>query len=321
MENIIKTIGVESEDIIQQRQKEEENTLENVYNQLVEYKNNKTILWAEVYSSEIDTKLGIIGVLALWNGMRVNIPDTMYFEKNFKFPKHYYDSDTTPKKKLAIRQRYASYQIGAHVCFTITAIDRQPKENGDGYIYGVVGNRLEAMNILQDIYFKHKKYNVDRPLEIKQNDIAEAHVLFVTDRFALVEALGVETRIDAFNLSNEFVSDCRDIVKPGDALKVRIKKLHVNGDGEQVYLTVSARINATSEEINNMKTGSTYLGIVVKYNKDSKVYTVRLKNGVNASVIEKNIVNSQRLISGDQVVVLVNKIEQNYVMGTVMKIF
>lgn len=319
MENTIRTIGIESEDLIQQRLKEERNVEEDTYNQLLEYKKNKTILWAEVYSSEIDNNLGIVGILALWNGFRICIPDKMYFLDSYNFSTDY--RTLNPQEKLVVKQRFASYQIGAHVCFTITAIDRKPKEDGDGFIYGVIGNRVEALNILQDIYFKHKKYNVGRPVDIKVGDIAEAHVLSVSSLYAVVEALGVETRVDAFSLSNEYVDNCHDIVKPGDTLKVRIRKLHINEGDKPTYLTVSARINKTPDAISNMKVGSTYLGVVTKFNKESNLYTVRLKNGVNAAVIEKNIVNHQKLFNGDSVIVLVTTIEKEYVKGSVMKVY
>ena len=319
MENTIKTIGVESEELIQQRLKEERNTEEETYNQLLEYKKNKTILWAEVYSSEIDTRLGIVGILALWNGFRICIPDKMYFLDSYQFSLDY--KTLKPEEKVVVRQRFASYQIGAHVCFTITAIDRKPKESGEGYIYGVIGNRIEALNILQDIYFKHKKYNVGKPVDIQVGDLAEAHVLSVSSRYAVVETLGIETRIDAFNLSNEYVDDCHEIVKPGDTLKVRIRKLHINEGNEPTYLTVSARLNKTPDAISGMKIGSTYLGVVNKFNKETSVYTVRLKNGVNASVFENNVMNHQKLFSGDSVIVLVTEIEKEYVKGSVMKIY
>lgn len=319
MENTIKTIGVESEELIQQRLKEERNIEEETYNQLLEYKKNKTILWAEVYSSEIDTRLGMVGILALWNGFRICIPDKMYFLDSYQFSLDY--KTLKPEEKVVVRQRFASYQIGAHVCFTITAIDRKPKENGEGYIYGVIGNRIEALTILQDIYFKHKKYNVGKPVDIQVGDLAEAHVLSVSSRYAVVETLGIETRIDAFNLSNEYVDDCHEIVKPGDTLKVRIRKLHINEENEPTYLTVSARLNKVPDAISGMKIGSTYLGVVTKFNKETKIYTVRLKNGVNASVFENNVMNHQKLINGDSVIVLVAEIEKEYVKGSVMKIY
>ena len=320
---VIGSIGIESEELIERQRKAKAKSLKNKkeesYKQLLKFKDLKTILWSEIDSVELDAKNNMVGIIAYWNGLRVCIPDVFYFEPNFKFPEKYYDAHTSAREKINIKRVIASYQTRAKICFTIENITHEKQEDGS-YVYGVIGNRISAMKCLRDIFFVHEKYFPGMPVMVKKGDIADAHILSVTPDRALAECLGVEVRIDRYAMSNEYIENCKDVVKSGDSLKVRIRNYRINDDGT-VNLYVSGRMNKPSGEIENMKKHSTYTGTITSYNKEKGRYTARLKSGVNAFIKENNVVGGKVLSVGDEVVILVTYIGENSVGGNVMSVF
>ena len=130
-----------------------------------------------------------------------------------------------------------------------------------------------------------------------------------------------ETRVEAYLLNDEFVENCTDFVRPGDSFKARVRTISVNPDGS-VYLTVSGRLNETSKNILDIKQNGTYQGKVDHYNSRSNTYTIRLKNGVSASVrADSDHVNGGvELMNGDDVSVLVTRVTPTFVIGKAKKI-
>ena len=318
----ISSIGIESPELIERQKKAKAKSLKNKneesYRQLLRFKDMKTILWSEVDAVEMDGNLNMIGIIAYWNGLRVLIPDVMYFEPNFRFPNKYYDAGTSAYEKLNLKRRVATYQTRAKICFTIQNITHEKQKDGS-YKYGIIGNRVDAMRRLRDVFFLHKDYNVGLPVKVTKGAIADAHILSVTPYGALAECLGVEVRLDSYALSNGLVEDCTEVVQPGDSLKVRVRNYRVNDD-ETVSLYLSGRMNKPSEEIELMKKNSTYSGVVTSYNKEKQRYTVRLNSGVNAFIKEHNVVGGKLLSVGDEVVVLVTYVGKENVGGTVLRV-
>ena len=312
----ISTMGVKSDEIqrnesLQMTEKEKENA---VFRALDRSRRNGEVLWGTVYGVErADESTGFknrIFVDVMFSGVTIYIPDNAYFESTFEFAQGF--ENMSDADKAANRMRMARFQIGANICFVVKSVTRDRIREGEfagEYQITAVGSRVEAMEILRKNLIIGKNINI--------GDITTAHVLSVREDLVIVEALGVETRIDAYNLGNGNVENCRDYVRPGDDLKVRIKKLHVEGD--RVYLTVSGRLNDTSKNILLMKEQSTIMGIVDHYNKDKEVYTIILENGVSASVRAGQVNGEIDLAPGDRVSVLVTRIMPTYVIGYAVK--
>lgn len=304
--------GVESVDVAEDERKKREK-LERFYSKLRKYKDEEKVLWGYVSGAESDQSMA--GAVVVWSdgeqSVRIVIPDNAYFMPNSVFPKGYKDADK--KGQIAARKQIISYEINAKICFVITSL----MKTKDGPV--LMGSRVRAMRKLQDRYFYHLNDKTLAETGTKIGDITKANVLYVRAYNVLVECLGVETYLDAFNLSNEAVDNCFDFVKPGDTVKVRIKKIHINEqDKEGVYLTVSGRLNASSEQIKNIKKGATYAGVIKGYNKANACYTVRLKDGINVSVLKRNVNKRLNLVRNDKVIVLVTSVKEDYVMGSIV---
>lgn len=311
----IADFGIKSDDVVAQDERNELAKKEKIYRQLLAFKDSKEPLWATISASEYNYdkngKKNMVGAICYWNGQRIVIPDAWFFTKDTVYPKGY--ETKSKEEQLEDRQLMISREIGARVCFTIEGIGKSDKG------YDIMGNRLDALKRLQDYYFYHKIYK-DSKVEVHKGDLTKARVLSVRSYQVLVECLGVETYIDAFNLSNDAVDSCRDVVAPGDVIDVRIRKLHLNEDNPEkgVYLTVSGRIDITPEDLEKMRVDSCYSGFIKGFNKTNNCYTVRLKNGVNASVLKQNVYKNLSLVRNDAVVVRVTKKEDEFVKGLII---
>ncbi len=319
-------IGIQSDEI--QRQESlrlsDAEREEKLYRDLQRFQRAGTLLWGEVYGVEESDALQDRALIAvLWNGLKVAIPDNEYFEDTYDFGRQIQSMDDHARM---VRRMYAARnQIGAKVCFVILGVSRTKIREGgfaDEYEYVVVASRRRAMAILRDIWFLHE----ERPetaragREIRVNDIIrEAHVLAVNERNVLVECLGVETRIDAYNLTNrDVVENCTDFAQAGDTMPVRVRKLHV--EPGRVYLTVSGRLNESSKLIGSMRKGAVYLGHVDHYNKAKDRYTIVLKNGVYGTATSGQVQGGIPLNPGDRVAFRVTEIKPEYLIGVVMKL-
>ena len=316
-----KNVGTKSEDIIESpSEKEIEN---DIFNNLKRYQRQGEILWGTVYGVEPNERYGEAVISVLYNGVRISIPAHEYFEDSYNFGVTY--NDMNDHQKMQRQMLAVRYQIGASVCFVVKGVAREKIKDDelfeDEYDIFAVGSRKEAMAKLRDIWFYHKNRKSSTkqpPRTVNTGDQFDAHVLQVREDMVVVECCGVETRIDNYNVSNSIVMDCTDYTKPGDTIRVRVRKLHISPTS--VYLLVTGRLHDSTKLIRSMKPKSTYLGKVAKYNDKSKFYTVTLKNGVNAAVRTKNVQGEIDLSIGDIVAVTVTSIRPTYVVGLAMKI-
>ena len=319
-------MGVKSDEIIEKEslEKTEEEKELATFRLLNSLARNKDIAWGEIYGVEpIDALSGSIGsrfaVALIFNGAKILIPEKEYFEPTYDFGSDYFTLSESMKANR--RNAAAKYQIGARIPFTVAAAGKREitegEFEGENAIFAV-GSRREAMRILRDMFFVHKDHPETPSRTVKVGYLAWANVVGVREDYVVVECLGVETRIDAYNLNNEYVENCNDFVKPGDRLKVRVRKVYVNDD--DVYLTVSGRLNDASKAINDIKLRGTYLGVVDHYNKSNNFYTISLKNGVSASVRADQVQGEVELTNGDNVSVLVTRIMPTYVIGMARKL-
>ena len=321
--------GLKSSEIVEREAKEksEKEIANETYRTLESLRRTGRIAWGETYGvepAEFLRKSGsAFAVCARFNNVKVLIPEKEYFESTFNFGSDY--ASLPEEEKRNRRVGTARYQSGSRVCFVVKGVVREPieGEGADGdYNIIVIASRREAMAELRDMFFIHDHNPAIPSRTVEVGDTAEARVVGVREAYALVECLGVETRVDAFQLNDDYVENCNDFVKPGDRMKVRIRKVYINPDNS-VYLTVSGRMNEVPRSISEIKIGGTYLGKVDHYNSASNTYTIILKPmGVNASVRADydHINGGIELMNGDDVSVLVTNIAPTFVIGKAKKL-
>ncbi len=253
----------------------------------------------------------------------VYIPDSEYFEPTFKFS---YDDSKLSRAELKNEKiKRIQYQLDAEVCFVVTYTDRfeAPKEvqelTGYKYEHRILGSRRKAMEVLRDYYFYHRK-DKRYPEDIKVGDMVNSHVISVRDNMVVVECLGIETRLDEFELSNEVVNNCNDYVKAGDELPVTITKIHLNDEPNKIpYVKVTARSGVFNSNLAKIKVGNVYKGKVSHRNKTKKLYSIVLNNGVVVTVGENNVIGGLELDRNDNVVVHIRVVKGAYITGTAYK--
>jgi len=319
-QNVHDTVfGIPSEDIFSNLSGMEEQIKENdLYHDLKHCVQNNEILWGKIYGTESFNNHVVICVL--WNGVKVSIPDNLYFEPEFDFGKGY--SEMTKEEQFNRRQQVAKQQINAVICFTVLKVERSKIQEGgfkDQYTMSVIGNRSYAMELLRDIYFWHKnrKDKKTAPRSVEVGDIVKAHVIGVKEEKILVEVAGIETRIGRRDLSDKvFVDNCHDFVSPGDTMNVKVKNLYINKDN--IHLGVTGKLGVGSKNIKNMRIGGSYIGRVTSAGK-GKCYSVLLSNGVIASINRSQVSGNMDLFLNDTVQVYVVKIYDTYVSGSAIK--
>lgn len=320
--------GTKSNEIVEKenREKSDKELADEVYRRLESLRRTGRIAWGEIFGVEPSDVLAGSGskfcIAAQFNGAKILIPESEYFEDTFLFGSDY--DRMSESEKTDRRAATARYQIGARICFVVKGVIRDIVAEGEfagTTRVTAVASRKEAMKELRDVYFIHSHNPANASHTVDVGTIANAHVIGVREAYALVECLGVETRVEAYLLNDEFVENCTDFVRPGDSFKARVRTISVNPDGS-VYLTVSGRLNETSKNILDIKQNGTYQGKVDHYNSRSNTYTIRLKNGVSASVrADSDHVNGGvELMNGDDVSVLVTRVTPTFVIGKAKKI-
>lgn len=272
------------------------------------YKESGEILWCTVSATTplMDTASCMVQVE--YNGTSITIVENQYFEDSFEFGGGIETLDPeVQKKEIAIlKNKRASAQLGATVPVIITDIVKSDNEE----TVAIIGSRKKAMSELRNHYFLSGKF------DIKKGDIvSEAHVLAVAQDYVIVECLGVETRMDAYSLSYQNIHNCKKHFHPGDVLKnVTIRKFYAN-EGEDAYLTLTARTSATVQSASVLQVGSSYLGTISFYNKNKKCYSVVLEKS-HLSVTVYNHSKSDYVYSdGTRVFVTISKVYEHFAVG------
>lgn len=328
---MIAEVGTKSDEIEAEEAlvKSDKERAEEVYRELLRAQRSGAYLMGEVFAiePESDAFKNHVVIDVLYNGVKVMIPDIVYFEDSYDFGSTY---DSDPERiKAARRVTNARFQTGAKVYFTVSAVSREEVPMPDGNTQTVIiaiGDRKNAMAKVRDTYFFHRNRASETraPRAVSEGDYAKAHVIAVREDMVLVECLGVETRIDAFNLSNQYVENCRDITRVGKTLDVRIRKLHVDKSDDdpkkdRVFLTVTCRLNDAAEALATTKVRTYVAGNVVSYNKEKGIYSIMLKNGVTAVVNAQDVRGQIDLNPGDPVNVFVTHVLNTHVIGLAAK--
>lgn len=319
-------IGERNPDLSSNENEKEEN-----FFKLRENIKRGVIYWGTVIGYEIQEDTRVSGedkpttilIKVKYGDEEVFIPESEYFEPTFKFS---YDDNKLSRSELRNEKiKRIQYQLDAEVCFVITYADRKeaPAEIQDltGYKYEhqILGSRKKAMEVLRDYYFYHRK-DKNYPVEARVGDLVNAHVISVRDNMVVVECLGIETRLDEFELSNEVVNNCNDYAKAGDILPVTITKIHLNDEPNKIpYVKVTARSGVFNSNLAKIKTGNVYKGKVSHRNKLKQLYSVVLNNGVVVTIPEKSVIGGLELDRNDNVIVHIKFVKGAYITGTAYK--
>lgn len=332
------------------------------WEEIVRYRNSKRIVWGRIsgihHYEAAKTDANGNYVLDKTNN---RIPETKFSvevkidkfptfviyvkEEDFWMPAqqfgetyHYFENNKD--KSRVRREAVLASMLNAKIPLIITAADRRrvPGEfenGGSRYVYVITASRKAAMDIMSHIYFFNNKKNGP---DVDLDTVYDAHVLSVNSNAVEVECCGVETWIKSYDLTGrKYVADCRDEVKPGQTLKVKIVRFHVKKKGEplhkdehlftgdvypcdHVYLVVSGRkydTLFTPSTFANIHVGDMYLGCVMSVNYEKKLYTVILENRVIASVPFTRVIGARGFSRGDYVRVTVERKENKagFVVG------
>lgn len=268
-----------------------------------DYKRTNKILYGTVEQVVGEDKLFVV---VDFDGIDVLIPDESFFPKDYEFGKDY--AKYNDERKLSKRKISARFRIGSTTPFTIDAIQR-PDSSKE---FALIGNRVKALSMIKHEYFSKGSTRVGA--EVKAN------VLAVFENFVLVECLGIETRLSAYNLTDTTVVDnCTRYCHSGDVLDVRIKKIKKNSE-DDIYLAVSGRLNKGAKYIKDMNVGDAFMGYVDGYNKEKRIYTIKTKKGTNVSVHAMSVISRGGLNRGDKVAGVIKAKENDYIIGTCRKI-
>ena len=322
-----KFIGVDvikSEEIIEEEindnfndfTKEDNEKEEQVFQELQKHFENQDVMIGEIYGVEHGEKPFENNVMfaIMFNGVKILIPDIAFFEDNFDFGRLY--NTYSDERKIEERFKRGQYFNGSKVYFVIKSLKKEKIEQG--YFEGqttikAYASRKEAMQKLRKEIFHEQKYG-----NIQVGDITYANILCVREDRVIADCLGTEVVIDAWNLNEDNCDNCHDYVSPGDKIRVRIKKLYLTSSRD-VYLSVSGRLNDVSKAITTIRLEGRYSGKVTKYNPKNNTYTITLTNGVSASVRANKVWNSEQLIEGEEVFVIVKEIRPTFVIGKALK--
>jgi hypothetical protein len=288
---------------------------EQKYRELSDIQKKKKVLLGEVSGVDCIESANEVMITVTYNGIRVLIPDSEYFEARHTFSKKY--ETMTPREKMKSRELHARFNLGSVCPFIIRKVEKLKIEEGryaGQYEVVAVASRIDALKDLRKSYFFSDPASTPKP-----GDYAPANILYVGENGILVECLGVETFIDAYNSREGYTENCMDWFRVGEQIPVRIKKVYLNGD--DVYMSVSGRLNMMPKSFNSIHLNSTYIGYVDSVNKEKGLYTIIIDGyNVKVAVLFSAVQGHVELNNGDRVAVKIKDIiEDGYCRGLAMK--
>ena len=306
-------VGIISKEI-KQKEKRKSNKQLDLLKELQRYKKTRVVLWGLVSGLESDEQS--VKATVLYNNIPVIIRDNNYFDTNFRFSNEY--ANLSKKEKLNDKSFKLMTSVGSICPFIIVKVS---EENGELVVHG---SRVDALSKLRDIYFYHRYCKKSEQEEVVEGEIYKANVIYVCEQFATVELFGVETRLTCHTASEYPISNCKDALRVGDIIKVRVKKIHINEDS--VYLKITRRLGLGKEVIHKIKEGDTRMCVVDSYSRSKDSYTCKWKvdndHYINITVNRSSTNGRLELNVGDIVSVKVVKVnqEEGYAIGSAMKL-
>lgn len=322
------------------------------WEEIIRYRNSKRIVWGRIsgihhYEAAMtdakgnyvldknnrripETKFSVEVRIDKFPTFVIYVKEEDFWMPAQQFGETYHYFEDNKEKSRVRREAVLATMLNAKIPLLITSADRRrvPGDfdmGGSRYVYAITASRKAAMDIMSHIYFFNNKNNGP---DVDLDTVYDAHVLAVNSNAVEVECCGVETWIKSYDLTGrKYVSDCRDEVKPGQTLKVKIVRFHTKKKGDplhqnehlftgdvypcdHVYLVVSGRkydTLFTPSAFGNIHVGDMYLGCVMSVNYEKKLYTVILENRVIASVPFTRVIGARGFSRGDYVRVTVER--------------
>jgi predicted RNA-binding protein with RPS1 domain len=183
-------------------------------------------------------------------------------------------------------ENYFRVRIGAEINYIVDEIPTDDRGNTNEI---VSGDRVKAMR-RQRIYYWYGKINDDVDF-MKVGDIVEARVISVSGGGMHIEIFGVETHIDAKDLSWDYVSDARKLYSVGDKVNVKIMEIERNEENDYaIHYKASVRKAMEDPRQSEMArkkyySGGIYRGEVTNIslgkNKENPGVFVKLEDGIS----------------------------------------
>lgn len=314
---VIESKGTYSEDIVERQMsmKTKQEKLNEEFQKLANARRNHALLWGtlEKVGTEIMNDKEMAFAYVDFNDIEVKIPADLYFEPTYNFGTTYESS--SPRKKEARKHQNLRYQLGATVCFIPISLRRDKFDGDEEETIICMGNRVEAMKTLREIYFLG-----DKPIVKPESIIDKCHVLAVRDMNVLVECCGVETKVTLYYTSYKqaSVDSATQLYEAGDTVKAIVRTLKISGDN--VKLGVSLRTEEALDHVKRMKVGQCFMGYVDSFNREKNSYTIVDRHGVKCAVKAENVQGGLALSIGDKVSVVVTNKYKTHVAGICKKI-
>lgn len=169
-------------------------------------------------------------------------------------------------------QKILNKMLGAEVDFVVKGIEAKSRT--------VVASRKDAMLKKQQIYYLGK--DSEGQYRIYDGRVVEARVIAVAEQVIRVEVFGVETPIQARDLSWGWIGDAHDRYSVGDQVLVRVLDVD-RTDPEHIRIRADIKSVSGSDRNDNLRKcriQGKYAGKVTHINKG--VVYIRLSNGANA---------------------------------------
>jgi len=192
-----------------------------------------------------------------YEGIRIAIPARQMFMDEWPEDEH------IPQK---YRMRLGR-MLGATIDFMLVGVDIRNRV--------AVASRRAAMQNRIAKYYKTGRVKPGIRIACRVNGIG--------NNYLSVEAIGVDTDIEAVALSWEWFSDVNDVYSVGDLVIARVMSVHLNPETQRYSVRLSVKAatpNPDLPALQKLTPGSSYFGVVTGVHNG--LIFVRLQAGVNA---------------------------------------
>ena len=162
----------------------------------------------------------------------------------------------TAEEKDKFLKLLANERIGSEVEFVIKSLDERSMT--------AVASRLDALDLARGRWMQKKS----RSYVLREGDIIEARVCYVTNGAVCVEAFGIEQNIPLREITYRRLSSARDLYMAGDRIPVKImslKRTSLSEGGFDIQVELSAKEAEHDPRelyMRHIDVGDTSIGIV-----------------------------------------------------------
>ncbi len=238
---------------------------------------------------ESDVVLAVVD----YKGKRIVMPSKEFFK----------NANDELLENIITQDKIISSMLGSEIDFIVKGINEG----------AVVASRREAMNIKEKMFFTA---DTDKLPKIVEGQVVQARITTLNEYIARLEVFGVETTVNARDLSNIWLSDISEKFNVGDKILVKVTEIKL--DDESVNINVEIA-NKNTNNLNLVKPQNKYIGEVINI-KDGQMF-ISLKIGANA--ISHKCTDKRTVMKGDIVSFLCTRNDtdrRDVALGIVTKI-